>query len=108
MCRKTLTGDESSAITIDFLRARLLAERASSKAAKERILQLTKKVIIRCEQFRGRIIEHTLRVTSAGIGNLDLRMCKRSWNYRNADDRCCRTYSHIALLHRELLIKFAE
>jgi len=56
MCRKPLTGDESTAITIDFLRARLLAERTSSKAAKERIQQLTKKVIFRCEQFRGRII----------------------------------------------------
>lgn len=56
MCRKPLTGDESSAITIDFLRARLLAERASSKAAKERVQQLTKKVIIGDEQFRDKII----------------------------------------------------
>lgn len=42
--RKPLIGDESATITIDFLRARLLAERASSKAAKEHIQQLTKKV----------------------------------------------------------------
>ncbi|XP_024383205.1 uncharacterized protein [Physcomitrium patens] len=43
--RKTPTGEETSVITIDFLRARLLAERASSKAAKEQIQQLTKRVL---------------------------------------------------------------
>ncbi|KAG0591735.1 hypothetical protein KC19_1G197600 [Ceratodon purpureus] len=43
--RKPHTGDESSVVTIDSLRARLLAERASSKAAKERVQQLTKKVL---------------------------------------------------------------
>lgn len=43
--RKPHTGDESPVITVDFLRARLLAERASSKAAKDRIELLTKKVL---------------------------------------------------------------
>ena len=57
MCRKPLAGDESSVVTIDFLRARLLAERASSKAAKERVQQLTIKVLIWFE-LRYRIIGH--------------------------------------------------
>ena len=62
MCRKSHTGDESSVVTIDSLRARLLAERASSKAAKERVQQLTKKVIIWFElQLRGGMIEHPRR-----------------------------------------------
>lgn len=42
--RKPPSGDEAAVITIEFLRARLLAERASSKAAREHVKQLNKKV----------------------------------------------------------------
>jgi hypothetical protein len=44
VCRKVSAGDETSVTTVDFLRARLLAERAASKAAKEHVQQITKKV----------------------------------------------------------------
>ncbi|CAM6016758.1 unnamed protein product, partial [Sphagnum balticum] len=43
--RKVSAGDETSVTTVDFLRARLLAERAASKAAKEHVQQITKKVV---------------------------------------------------------------
>ncbi|KAL2622904.1 hypothetical protein R1flu_003109 [Riccia fluitans] len=42
--RKAPAGDEPAAMTIDFLRARLLAERQASKATKQQMTQLTKKV----------------------------------------------------------------
>ncbi|BBN14547.1 hypothetical protein MPTK1_6g12490 [Marchantia polymorpha subsp. ruderalis] len=42
--RKAPPGDEPAAMTIEFLRARLLAERSASKATKQQMSHLTKKV----------------------------------------------------------------
>ncbi|KAL3691132.1 hypothetical protein R1sor_004783 [Riccia sorocarpa] len=42
--RKAPTADEPAAMTIDFLRARLLAERQASKATKQQMAQVTKKI----------------------------------------------------------------
>ena len=39
-----MEGEDVMTMTIDFLRARLLSERSASKAAKERIQELGKKV----------------------------------------------------------------
>lgn len=44
LSRKPSSGEDVMTMTIEFLRARLLSERSASKAAKQRALQLGKKV----------------------------------------------------------------
>ncbi|CAM6041033.1 unnamed protein product [Sphagnum compactum] len=43
--RKSSSGEDAMTMTIEFLRARLLAERAASKAAKQQVQQLNKQMI---------------------------------------------------------------
>ncbi|TVU36431.1 hypothetical protein EJB05_18365 [Eragrostis curvula] len=60
---------ESAAMTVDFLRARLLSERSVSRAAKERADELAKRVAELEEQVRERAAEEVLAILdSQGFG----------------------------------------